>query len=228
MPKFVHLHTHSHYSLLSALPKIDELVGKAKKCGMDALALTDNGNLYGALEFYKTCNKEGIKPIIGIDCYIAARLRTDKQTGIDNRRTRLVILAKNLEGYKNLLKLSTRTHLEGFYYKPRADKELLAELSSGLIAIIPAGNSALRSALESTDEAKAKEELDWYKKTYGNENVFIEITRHHEIEGHEKIMRTLIGFAKETNTPVVAGHDVYYLEQEERIAQETLVKVNSH
>src|SRR3989344_5981892 len=112
MEKFVHLHIHSHYSLLQALPKIPDLIAAAKKNDMSALALTDNGNLYGAIEFYKACKKENIKPIIGEDAYVATRTRFDKQAGVDNRRARLVLLAENLTGYKNLIKLVTYCHLE--------------------------------------------------------------------------------------------------------------------
>src|SRR3989338_2205192 len=123
MSRFIHLHTHSHYSLLNALPKIP--------------ALTDNCNLYGAIEFYQTCKKKEIKPIIGIDAYVAYRSRHDKQTGIDKERYRLVLLAENQTGYKNLIKLVTLAHLEGFYYKPRVDRELLKKYGEGLIAIAP-------------------------------------------------------------------------------------------
>src|SRR6185312_12026038 len=114
MSQFTHLHTHSHYSLLNALPKIDDLVGAAKKNGMKALALTDNGNLYGAIEFFKACKKAEIKPIIGVDFYVAVRSRKDMQAGIDNRRARLILLATNEQGYKNLIQLVTLSHLEGF------------------------------------------------------------------------------------------------------------------
>ncbi len=140
-PRFVHLHTHSHYSLLSALPQIPALVGAAKAAGMHALALTDNANLYGAIEFYKECAKQEIKPIIGVDLYVAARTRFDKEAKIDAKRTRLVLLAENIAGYKNLLKLVTRANLEGFYYRPRVDRELLAEHADGLIAVIPSLSS---------------------------------------------------------------------------------------
>ncbi|MDO8565414.1 MAG: DNA polymerase III subunit alpha [bacterium] len=135
MSKFTHLHTHSHYSLLEALPKIPELVKKAKKSGMTALALTDSGNLYGAIEFYKECKEHDIKPIIGVDFYVAIRTRHDKEARIDNQRTRLILLAENNQGYKNLLKLVTASYLEGFYYKPRIDRELLEKYHEGLIAI---------------------------------------------------------------------------------------------
>src|SRR3990167_5725419 len=135
MSKFVHLHTHSHYSLLEALPKIPDLVKKAVLSDMKSLALTDSGNLYGAIEFYKECKEQGIKPIIGVDFYVAACTRHDKEARIDNERSRLILLAENNIGYKNLLKLVTASFLEGFYYKPRIDRELLEKYNEGLIAI---------------------------------------------------------------------------------------------
>ena len=125
MSKFVHLHTHSHYSLLEALPKIPELVKKARVRGMKSVALTDSGNLYGAIEFYKECKEHDVKPIIGVDFYFASRTRHDKEARIDSARTRLVLLAENEQGYKNLLQLVTISYLEGFYYKPRVDKDFL-------------------------------------------------------------------------------------------------------
>ena len=133
--KITHLHTHSHYSLLQALPKIPELIAAAKNEGMESLALTDNGNMYGAIEFYKECQKAGLKPIIGVDAYLASRTRFDKQAGVDKDRFRIVLLCKNAIGYKNLLKIVTASYLEGFYYKPRIDFELLEKYSEGLIAI---------------------------------------------------------------------------------------------
>src|SRR3989344_5121245 len=132
---FTHLRVHSHYSLLEALPKIPDLVKLAKLSGVEMLALTDSGNLYGAIEFYKECIKEGLKPIIGVDFYVAVRTRHDKEARIDNHRTRLLLLAENNEGYQNLLKLVTYSFLEGFYYKPRIDSELLEKYYEGLIAI---------------------------------------------------------------------------------------------
>ena len=226
--KFSHLHVHSHYSLLAALPKINELVAKAKEEGMSALALTDSGNMYGAIEFYKECKNVGIKPIIGVDAYLAVRSRFDKQAGIDNRRTRLVLLAKNLTGYKNLIKLVTAAHLEGFYYKPRIDTELLEQHAEGLLAISPSFNSAIVLALKNGDSAKALEQTEWYKKTFGNENFFLEITRHPEIDGHEKIMNAVVKFGAESNTPLVAAHDVYYISPEDKKARDTLTLVNSN
>ncbi|MEK7609729.1 MAG: DNA polymerase III subunit alpha [Patescibacteria group bacterium] len=249
MSLFTHLHTHSHYSLLSALPKIDDLVGEAKSLGMTSLALTDNGNLYGAIEFYKTCKNRGIKPIIGVDFYVATRSRKDMQAGIDNRRTRLVLLAMNETGYKNLIQLVTKSHLEGFYYKPRIDRELLEKYNEGLVAISPSFSGEIAQSLKSRNQDKAKEVAEFYKKVFqqGQKNegqaltpnhprpdlhfyprLFIEITHHPEIDGHEANMKTLIQFAKSQKIPIMAAHDVYYIKPDDRLARETLVRVNSH
>ncbi len=223
--RFVHLHTHSHYSLLNALPKVDQLVDEAKKYGMSALALTDAGNMYGTIEFYKECKKAGIKPIIGVDAYVAARTRTDMQAGVDNRRTRLVLLAKNMTGYDNLMKLVTRSYLEGFYYKPRIDHELMEVHAKDLIAIAPSFSSEISQALRNRDSAKARELVAFHKKTF--EHFYIEITRHPEIDGHESLMQELIKLAKETDTPIVAGHDVYYIHPDDKAARDTLMLVNT-
>lgn len=270
MSRFVHLHTHSHYSLLTALPKIDELVDQAKKLGMASLALTDNGNLYGAIEFYKACKKAEIKPIIGVDFYVATRSRKDMQAGIDNRRSRLVLLAMNEAGYNNLIQLVTKSNLEGFYYKPRIDRELLDLHHEGLIAISPSFSGEIAQSLKSRNQDKAKEVADFYKSVFGEsqterasspepasepagsvpaartpsrppqasveelsqsvpmKRLFIEITRHPEIDGHEANMKALIAFAKAQNIPIMAAQDVYYLKPEDRFARETLVRVNSH
>src|ERR1035437_2608659 len=229
--RFIHLHTHSHYSLLNALPKVDELVAEAKKYGMKALALTDAGNLYGAIEFYKDCKKAGIKAIIGVDAYVAVRTRTDMQAGVDNRRARLVLLAKDNAGYENLKKIITRSYLEGFYYKPRIDHELIEAHKDGLIAIAPSFSSDITQALKNKNVARAKELIAFYKRVYNKndseQNFYIEIPRHPEIQGHEPLMQELIKLAKETDTPIVAGHDVYYLHPEDKSARDTLMLVNT-
>src|SRR3989344_4043861 len=135
--EFVHLHVHSHYSLLNALPTPKELAYAAKADGQDALALTDNGALYGMIDFYKACQKEDIKPIIGLDAFLSPRTRFDKDAGIDKPRSRLVLLAKNNVGYQNLIELVTRSFVDGFYYKPRLDQELLEKHKERLIEILP-------------------------------------------------------------------------------------------
>ncbi len=227
MTRFIHLHTHSHYSLLSALPKISDLVKAAKADGAPALALTDNGNLYGAIEFYKECKGAGIQPIIGIDAYVAPRSRGDKQSGIDSRRTRLILLAKNEVGYKNLIQLVTKGYLEGFYYKPRIDRELIMAHKDGLIAIASAFTGPLTLALQGNDIAKATEEALWYKNVFGDD-LYLEVTHHPDIDGHETLMQRTRDIARSTGIPLVAGANVYYIHPEDKQAQQTLMLVNSN
>jgi len=223
---FVHLHTHSHFSLLSALPKIEELVSAAKADGQTALALTDNDNLYGAIAFYKECKKQGIKPIVGVDLHVAPRTRHDKEHRIDNKTSRLVLLAKNETGYKNLMKLVSRAHLEGFYYTPRADRELIAEYREGLIAIIPSFAGEPLQHLANGDKERAGESFSWYRETFGDD-CYAEVTRHPEIEGHEKNMRAWKVFAKDGGVPLVAAHDTYYLNTDDALARELVVKIRT-
>ena len=194
---------------------------------MPAIALTDNGNMYATIEFYKACQKKEVKPILGVDMYVAARTRQDKQGGIDNRRTRLVLLAKNNTGYRNLVELVTKAALEGFYYKPRIDKELIEKYHEGLVAIIPSFSSEVTNALKVNDLEKAKAILDWYKKVYGADDTYLEITHHPEIENHEQTTDKIIKLARETNTQLVAAHDVYYMNPEDSYAREILMKVMS-
>lgn len=216
MSKFVHLHTHSHYSLLEALPKIPDLVKTAKKAGMPALALTDAGNLYGAIEFYKECIDQEIKPIIGVDFYVASRTRHDKEARIDNQRTRLILLAKDSVGYQNLLQLVTASFLEGFYYKPRIDKELIEKHKDGLIAILP---SFVKTDVE--------ELCQYYKSVFGDD-FYIEITHHPEITDHDERINNRVELAKKNNYPLVAAHDVYYLKAEDRQARNTILSIQGH
>lgn len=224
LPKvFCHLHTHSHYSLLTALPKTYELAKTAKKMGMPAIALTDNGNLYGAIEFYKDCKKEELKAIIGIDAYVALRTRHDKES-IDKRKTRLILLAKTFEGYRNLIKIVTLSNMEGFYYKPRVDRELLEKYHAGLIAIAPAITSDISAALHVSDQEKALEKIDFYKKTFGSD-FYLEITHHPELDNHSVHMEDIKALSKKTGVPLVASHEVYYLKPEDKPARDTLLSV---
>ncbi len=225
---FVHLHTHSHYSLLDGLAKIDGLVAKAKKLGMPALALTDHGNLYGAIEFYKACKKAGIKPIIGLEAYIAAGSLYEKRPGVDDRRYHLILLSKNLEGYKNLVRLVTVSHLEGFYYKPRVDKNLLKKHSAGLIALSACMSGEIPRALLNDDEAKAEKLLREYQNIFGEENFFIEIGSHPGIPNYDFLVKRLISFAKKNNAPLVATQDVHYLNKEDTGAHDVLLAVQTN
>ncbi|MBI5456278.1 DNA polymerase III subunit alpha [Candidatus Kaiserbacteria bacterium] len=224
--EFVHLHTHSHFSLLEALPKIPELVAAAKKDGQGALALTDNGNMYAAIDFYKECKEHGIKPIIGVDFFVSPRTRHDKEHRVDDRHSRLVLLAKNETGYRNLIQLVTKSHLEGFYYRPRIDHELMEANREGLIAILPAFSGEHARALKDGSKEKSAELLAFYKNVFGA-NCFAEVTRHPEIEEHEKIGKQIVSSAREAGIPLVASHEVYYLDKRDALARELVNNIRT-
>jgi DNA polymerase III subunit alpha len=222
--KFVHLHTHSHYSLLEALPKVEDLIAAAKEDGQTSLAITDNGNMYGAIDFYKECTKAGLRPIIGVDFFVAVRTRHDKEHRIDDHTYRLVLLAKNNEGYQNLIKLVSISHLEGFYYRPRIDREMIEAYKGDLIAILPSFGGEHARMLKDGQAEKARDAMEWHKKIFG-EDLYAEITRHPEIDGHEERMKKIVALAKETSVPLVATADSYYLKQDDAIARELVTKI---
>ncbi len=225
--KFVHLHTHSHYSLLDGLTKIDDLVKKAKTLGMDALALTDHGNLYGAVEFYKKAVKAGIKPILGVEAYIALHSRFDKTPKIDDKYFHLILLCKNEIGWKNLIKLVTKANLEGFYYKPRMDKELLREHSEGLIALSAClSGEVSRLLLQDRYEDAKRAALD-YQKIFGSENYYLEIGAHPAIKETLKTQEGLIKISRETGIPLVATQDIHYLNSEDAQFHDILLAVQT-
>ena len=176
MSKFTHLHVHSHYSLLEALPKVKEIVSRVKEMGMDSVAITDNGNMYAAIEFYKAANKEGIKPIIGMDAYVAPNGMHERRGRVDAKPYRLTLLVENMEGYKNLIELSSQGFLEGFYYKPRIDKELLAKHTKGLIALSGGLKGEIPSVFHDSGAEPCKEVIREYVEMFGKDNFFIEPT----------------------------------------------------
>ncbi len=216
---FVHLHAHSHYSLLEALPKVEDLVAAAKADGQKALALTDNGTMYGVIDFYKECVKQEIKPIVGVDFFVSPRTRHDKEHRVDDRHSRLVLLAKDDVGYHNLIRLASRANLEGFYNRPRIDRELIAEYREGILAILPAFAGAHAQALKDGNPNRAEEILDWHQKTFGDD-LYLEITRHPEILDHEKHTQEIIALARRKAIPLVAAHEVYYLKPDDAVARE--------
>ncbi len=225
--QFIHLHTHSHYSLLDGLSKIPDMVKTAKKNGMNALAITDHGNMYGAIELYKEAQKAGIKPIIGVEAYIAERGRADKEPGVDNKRYHLTLLARTKQGYKNLMRLVTIANLEGYYYKPRMDKEILREFSEGIICLSGCMGSQLSRAVLVNNTEKADELIKEHQDIFGKENYFLEVHSHPHVENDEKLRKEIIALGKKWNITVVAGQDSHYLCQEDHDAHETLLKVNT-
>ncbi len=220
--KFVHLHVHSHYSLLDGLAKIDQLVGKTKEYGMEAIALTDHGNLYGAVEFYKKATKAGVKPIIGVETYIAPYGHLEKRPKIDEKRFHQVLIAKNNIGWKNLLELVTTSYLQGFYYKPRIDKELLEKHHEGLIALSGCFSGEVPKLIAAKNIAEAEKVATWYKELFGDD-YYIEL-QPHDVEIHEP----LIALAKKLGIPLVATQDVHYIEKSDKTAHEVLLAVQTH
>lgn len=221
---FVHLHTHSHYSLLDGLGKIPEMVAKAKELGMPALALTDHGAMYGIIEFYKECKRQGIKPILGMEAYLAPNSLRDKRPHIDDRPYHLILLAKNLTGYKNLLKLSTIAHLDGFYYKPRIDKKVLEEHKEGLIALSGCLRGELAQLIRADEESAARA-LESYLGIFGKENFYIELQYHPEIPLQDETNKKLVKLAGEHGVEIVATRDIHYINPEDSEAQDILLCV---
>ncbi|MFA5133953.1 MAG: DNA polymerase III subunit alpha [Patescibacteria group bacterium] len=222
---FIHLHCHSHYSLLDGLPKIPDLVNRAKEFGMTSLALTDHGVMYGMIDFYKACKKAGIKPILGVEAYVAPRRHTDKELGVDIKPYHLVLLAKNEIGYKNLLKLTSIAHLDGYYYKPRVDKELLKQYCEGIIATSACLNGEVARHLLSGNYESAERSLWEYKEIFGEGNFYLEVQPHTSRKNNEQqiVNERLIELARKTKTPLVATKDVHYVKKEDAEAQDALL-----
>ncbi len=227
MSKFTHLHVHSHYSLLDGLSKIDELLDYVKESGMDSVALTDHGVLYGAVEFYKKAKKKGIKPIIGCEVYVAYEGLEQKRPGIDDKKYHLILLAKNEKGYKNLVKLVSKAHLEGFYYKPRIDEELLARHSEGLIALSACIQGKIPHLFIANKPEEAEKTALKYQKIFGKNNFYLELQHHENVPGQEKANNALIALSKKLDIPLVATNDCHYLREEDAEAQDILVLINT-
>ncbi len=213
---FVYLHAHSHYSLLEALPKPKKLVARAKELGMKAIALTDNGSAYGVVEFWKACKEAEIKPIIGCDIYVAPYKMTDKRPRLDDRPGRLVLIVENEEGYRNLSKIITSSFLEGFYYKPRVDKEFLKAHAKGLIALTGAVSGEVPAAAANGDLAKAKSLIATYQDIFGKENFFLELIHHPDMPRQVEVNEAFKKLSLETGAPLVASRNVFYLDPEDR------------
>ncbi len=224
---FTHLHVHSHYSLLDGLSTPRKLLEKAKRMGLDALALTDHGVMYGAIEFYRQAKKMGIKPIIGCELYLAPRSLYDKDSKIDTNISHLVVLAKNKTGYYNLLKIVTVSELEGFYYKPRADKDLLRKYSQGLIASSACLRGDIPQALLADDWERAKKLAKEYEDIFGKGNFYLELQDHPELPEQNKVNKDLLRLGKELNIPAIVTCDSHYASKDQKEAQDVLLAVQT-
>ena len=225
---FVHLHVHSEYSLLDGAIRMDQLVKKAAGFGMPAIALTDHGNLFGAVEFYQSAEKAGIKPIIGCEIYVAPGSMQEKKTsnGGKDAAFHMTLLASNDEGYRNLVKISTAAHLDGFYYKPRVDRDFLSHHSKGLIALSGCLKGEVNMALSAGQEAKALETASVYRDLFGKENFFIELSDH-GIEQQRRNRAGLIDIAGNLDLGMVATNDVHFLERAHHEAHDVMICIGT-
>lgn len=225
MSKFVHLHIHSEFSLLDGANRIKDLPVRAKELGMDSIAITDHGVMFGTIDFYKACKKEGVKPIIGCEVYVAPRSRTDKQPGIDNHYYHLILLAKNNEGYKNLSKLVSLSFVDGYYYKPRIDREILEKYHKGLICLSACLAGEVNQALLSGQNEKAEQVALWHKKVFGDD-YYIEI-QNNGIKEQVLANQKLVQLARKLDIPLVATNDAHYLKREDAYNHEVLLCIQT-
>ncbi len=224
---YVHLHNHTHHSLLDGLTKVDELVERVKQLGMQAVAITDHGTLSGAIEFYKAAKVAGIKPIIGLEAYVASRTIFDRDPTLDRARYHLTILAMNQTGYQNLMRLSTIANLQGMYYKPRIDRQLLERYNEGLIVLSGCAGGELGENLRSGNYNQAKAVASWYKQVFGD-RYYLEIQDHNEWPEQQLINRDLFKLGGELDIPCVLTSDAHYLSPEDRDAHEILLCVGTY
>lgn len=219
---FTHLHLHTEYSLLDGACRLDDLLDRAVELGMDSIAITDHGVMYGAVDFYKKAKARGIKPIIGCECYLASRGRKDKVHALDNERYHLVLLCENATGYQNLISMVSKAWTEGFYTKPRIDRELLEQYHEGIIALSACLAGEIPRALIADDYERAKEKALWYNKVFGQGNFYLEL-QNHGIREQKQIEPMLIRLSKETGIPLVATNDTHYVRKEDSKIQQVLI-----
>ena len=227
---FTHLHTHTEYSELDGLSKIPALVARAKSLGQEALAITDHGNLYGAIDFYRECTSAGLRPVLGMEAYVAPGDRRERKGGGANEDAsayHLVLLAQDNAGWRNLIQLSTRAHLEGFYRKPRVDRELLEQFSDGLICLSACPSSELGRALERGDVEEGHRIAAWYREVFEG-RYYLEVQRHEALQKFEPILERTVQLARDTGLPLVATQDAHYCEPGDHDAHELLLCIGTN
>ncbi|MCI9063003.1 MAG: DNA polymerase III subunit alpha [Clostridia bacterium] len=225
MGDFVHLHIHSEFSLLDGANRIKDIPVRAKELGMDSIAITDHGVMYGVIDFYKACKKEGIKPIIGCEVYVSPRSRFDKENGKDNKYNHLILLAKNMQGYRNLSKLVSIGFTEGYYYKPRIDLEVLEKYSEGLVCLSACLAGAVNQALLNGNEEEAERIALWHKNVFG-EDYYIEI-QNNGLKEQVLANQKLVKLARKLDIPLVATNDAHYLKKEDAYNHEVLLCIQT-
>lgn len=220
---FIHLHNHTHYSLLDGLTSVDEVIAHSKEEGSGAAAITDHGVMYGAVEFYKKCKKEGVKPIIGMEGYLTLGSRFDRGEARDKKNYHILLLAKNNQGYSNLIQLCTLAHLEGFYYKPRMDWELLEKYGEGLVATSACLAGEIPQLIMADKIERAEQRIKEYNNLFGEGNFYLELQHHPNLEEQEPVNNKLIELSQKLSVPLVATNDVHYFKKEDAEAQEILL-----
>ena len=223
---FVHLHLHTEYSLLDGCCRIEKLIDAVAQKGQSAVAITDHGVMYGAIDFYKAAKKKGIKPIIGCEVYVAPRTRFDKQKPLDSTYSHLVLLCENNEGYQNLIKLVSAGFTEGFYSKPRIDRELLQKYHGGLIALSACLAGEIPRAILDGDYDKARDTALWYKNVFGENNYFLEL-QNHNLPEQQTVNTYIQKLSKETGIPLVATNDVHYIEKDDSFMHKVLLCIQT-
>jgi DNA polymerase III subunit alpha len=227
MSNFVHLHVHSEYSLLDGLGSVDSLVTRADELGMSALALTEHGVMYGAIDFYLAAKERGIKPIVGLEVYVAPGKHTDRRSRAEEKPNHLLLLAADYRGYQNLVKLTTRAHLDGFYYKPRIDHDLLATHSEGLLGFSGCASSEIPRHLFAGDTQAATSSVKRFLDIFGSDRFYIELQRHDWPE-LDAVNRQLVDIARQFSLPLVATNDVHYVRQTDAASQDLLLCVQTN
>ena len=224
---FVHLHLHTEYSLLDGVCRMEPLMKAVLDRGQTAVAITDHGAMYGVIDFYDAAKKYGVKPIIGCEVYVAARTRFDREAKVDSEHNHLVLLCENDEGYKNLMQLVSRGFTEGFYGRPRVDKELLREYSSGLIALSACLAGEIPRALTSGDYERAKQTALDYNEIFGSGNYFLEL-QNHGIKEQQTVNDGLRRISRETGIKLVATNDVHYIDADDSRVQKVLICIQTN
>ncbi|HPI77609.1 MAG TPA: DNA polymerase III subunit alpha, partial [bacterium] len=221
---FVHLHVHTEYSMLDGASRVSAIVDRAAELGMKSIAMTDHGNMFGAVKFIAAAKKKGIKPLLGCEIYVAPRRRFDKEHPLDRDIFHLLLLIKNKTGYQNLIKMVSLAHTEGFYYKPRVDKELLEKHSEGLIAMSACLGGEVPSFILRGQTDEARKRAQWHRDVFGEENYFLEIMDH-GLEEQSKANAGLIDLSRELSIPLVATNDSHYLQPEDALVQDVMMCV---